>query len=287
MSSIQNTFTPIRALCTDIDGTLLDKKRELSEETIRIISKLQERMPIILASSRMPSAMYHLQRQLGILHHPLICYNGGYVIHHVEGALNSSILHTVQIPVGLCASILDLVKQTSVHASLYVDDLWFAPQMDEWTIREATITKVDPILRTSDDVLAEWASKNIGAHKVMCMGPAPEISFIESTLRRNFADQIHIYHSKETYLELAPKSISKATALKLLLARIYNLDLSDVIAFGDNYNDVEMIRSVGLGIAVENARKEVKAVAKFVTANSKEDGVARAIQKYIMPLENR
>jgi Cof subfamily protein (haloacid dehalogenase superfamily) len=282
MSSSPDTFTPLRALCTDIDGTLLDKKRELSEETIRIIRQLQERMPIILASSRMPSAMYHLQRQLGILHYPLICYNGGYVIHRVNETDSPSVLHSVQIPASLCTAILNVVKQTSAHASLYVDDLWFAPRMDEWTIREATITKVDPILKPGDDVLAEWIGKNIGAHKVMCMGVADEISFIESTLRKNFADRIHIYHSKDTYLELAPKSISKATALKLLLARIYNLDLSDAIAFGDNYNDVEMIQSVGLGVAVDNARSEVKAVAKAVTANSKEDGVAQAIKKYLM-----
>src|SRR5688572_12591380 len=115
MTGSNNTLTPIRAMCTDIDGTLLNKKRELSEETIRAIGKLREKMPIILASSRMPSAMYHLQKQLGILGHPLICYNGGFIIHTGEGESGSSILHSVLIPVSLCASILNLCKQTSVH----------------------------------------------------------------------------------------------------------------------------------------------------------------------------
>jgi hydroxymethylpyrimidine pyrophosphatase-like HAD family hydrolase len=60
----------------------------------------------------------------------------------------------------------------------------------------------------------------------------------------------------------------------------FNTDLSGVMAFGDNYNDIEMIRNCGLGIAVGNAIQEVKDVAKEITLNSKEDGVAIAIEKY-------
>ena len=60
----------------------------------------------------------------------------------------------------------------------------------------------------------------------------------------------------------------------------FDTDLSNVMAFGDNYNDVDMIRSTGYGIAVGNAIQEVKDVAKEITVNSKEDGVAIAIEKY-------
>ena len=73
-----------------------------------------------------------------------------------------------------------------------------------------------------------------------------------------------MYHSKSTYLEIAPKEISKASALQLLLDQLYGIDLSEVIAFGDNYNDIELFQAVGLGIAVGNARDEVKAVAKEI-----------------------
>jgi Cof subfamily protein (haloacid dehalogenase superfamily) len=272
--------TPIRAICTDIDGTLLNKERELSDETIRVIGRLREKMPIILASSRMPSAMYHLQKQLGIRAHPLICYNGGFVIHASKIEKSPTVIHSVHIPVSICTSILALTKQTSVHVSLYEKDSWYAPGMDEWTLREATITKVNPIIKASEEVLEAWTDEVTGAHKIMCMGPAEEISFLESSLRQNFSNDVHVYHSKDTYLEIAPKSISKASALKMLLAKINGIELSEVIAFGDNYNDVEMIQSVGLGIAVENARSEVKAVAKAITANSKENGVALALEKY-------
>lgn len=153
--------------------------------------------------------------------------------------------------------------------------------MDEWTLRESEITKVVPHLKPGEEVLNMWQANNIiGAHKVMCMGDAEEIRLMESALRVMYPHQIHVYHSKATYLEIAPKTISKASALKLLLTKMYDIPLSDVMAFGDNFNDIELLQTVGLGIAVGNARDEVKAVAKDITAYSQADGVARAINKY-------
>lgn len=273
----------IRAICTDIDGTLLDSRRELSPRTIEVIRKISESIPVVLASSRMPSAMRHLQQALGILQYPLICYNGGYVVRYDEDGTLSEILSSTHISLEICAAILEVGKSSSVHISLYKDDQWFAPCMDEWGIREATITKVSPILKSGEEVLNLWAGGGRGAHKVMIMGVAPEISHIEGTLRQNFGQDIHVYHSKSTYLEIAPKIVSKASGLQLLLRQLYNISMSDVMAFGDNYNDIDLIQSVGFGVAVGNARQQVKAVAKEIGPDSKEDGVAQTICKYLLP----
>jgi Cof subfamily protein (haloacid dehalogenase superfamily) len=271
----------IRAMCTDIDGTLLDSRRELSHNTIGAIRKLSSSMPIILASSRMPSAMRHLQNELGILEHPLICYNGGYVVHYRRDE-QTDVLFSAYIPFTICEKIFTMAKGTSVHISLYRQDAWFAPKVDEWTRREATITKVDPIIKPGNEVLDLWKKSGHGAHKVMIMGIASEIQVLEATLRRTLSTDIHIYHSRSTYLELAPKVISKASALELLLKQLYGIGLSDVIAFGDNYNDIELLQSVGLGIAVGNAREEVKAVAQEITSDSRQDGVADALYKHLL-----
>ncbi len=238
-------------------------------------------MPIILASSRMPSAMRHLQRDLGILSHPLICYNGGYVVRY-DAANNADIISSIKIPLSVCAELLDITDRISVHVSLYVNDRWYAPRIDQWTTREATITKVSPVIKTGQDVLKMWAKAGEGAHKIMIMGDADEIKVLEQSLRLKFRNELHIYHSKSTYLEIAPIVISKASALKQLLEQHYHIDMSQVVAFGDNYNDIEMIEHAGLGIAVENAREEVKAVAHEVTLDSKLDGVAFAINKYLL-----
>ncbi|GGK59589.1 Cof-type HAD-IIB family hydrolase [Rufibacter glacialis] len=272
----------LRAICTDIDGTLLNQDRELSARTIAAVQRLNKDVPFILASSRMPSAMRHLQEQLGILHHPMICYNGGYVLLFDHPTDQPQVLDTVQIPAAVCQSIVAMTQGTSVHVSLYQNDAWHAPQHDHWTQREIRNTKVHPALGSLDQVLQEWEQTATGAHKVMCMGPEDEIQQIWENLSQQFGEQLHVYRSKATYLEIAPKSISKASALQLLLQHRYDFGMEAVMAFGDNYNDVEMLQEVGLGIAVDNGRAEAKAAAREVTAPSIEDGVALAIEKYCL-----
>jgi Cof subfamily protein (haloacid dehalogenase superfamily) len=270
----------IRALCTDIDGTLLDSSRELSSRTIAAFQRLQPEIPVILASSRMPSAMRHLQRQLGILHHPMICYNGGYVLHFDGPGSAAEVLDSVEIPAGICSFIVDLAAGTDIHVSLYHQDQWYAPKADQWTDREESNTKVKATIADLGDVLNHWQQHNLGAHKVMTMGPADEIAEMAAALNTHYGHEVHVYKSKSTYLEIAPRRISKATALEFLLRERYDIALSEVMAFGDNYNDIDMLQAVGKGIAVGNARDEVKAVVQEITLNSVEDGVAAAIERY-------
>ncbi|WP_242926553.1 Cof-type HAD-IIB family hydrolase [Pontibacter vulgaris] len=269
-----------RAICTDIDGTLLNSDRQLSQRTISTFKSLDQNVPVILASSRMPSAMRHLQQELNILHHPLICFNGGYVIHFEDGKAEAVQLDSVQIPAAICQTIHDFTKDTDIHVSLYEQDNWYAPAADFWAEREERITKVSPNITELQPILESWHQTTTGAHKVMCMGPADEIDALQQELTQNFANHVHAYRSKDTYLEIAPRAISKATALELLLKARYAIGMHEVMAFGDNYNDIDMLQSVGMGIAVGNAREEVKAVANEITLKSIEDGVAVAIEKY-------
>lgn len=272
----------IKAICSDIDGTLLDSRRELSPRTIAAFRSLDKNIPVILASSRMPGAMRHLQEELGILHHPMICFNGGYVLLYNEGADAPDVIDSVQIPVTVCAAIVELAHGTGIHVSLYTGDNWYAPQFDKWAEKEERVTKVSPRVGALHAVLSEWHVADTGAHKVMCMGPADEIAAMAAELTDRFGNELYIYRSKSTYLELAPRTISKATALELILKNNYAIPMDEVMAFGDNYNDVELLQAVGLGIAVGNAREEVKAVANEITLNSTDDGVAVAIEKHLL-----
>lgn len=274
----------VKAICTDIDGTLLNKERQLSERTISVIRSLPKDFPVVLASSRMPSAMRHLQAELGILHHPLICYNGGYVLRYHGDT--PEVISSTFISAEHTSKILSLAGGTSIHMSLYQDDEWFAPQFDQWTDREQRITKANATLKNSEEVIERWAQAGTGAHKVMCMGEEREIQHLQKLLHEHLGDQIHVYLSRPTYLELAPRSISKGTAMTLLLEKYYDFPMENVMAFGDNYNDIHMLELSGLGVAVENAREELKSVASEITGKSVDDGVASAIEKYCFPREN-
>ena len=270
----------IKAICTDIDGTLLNKDRELSTKTIQTINRLPDGFPVILASSRMPAAMRHLQKTLQRVDNPLICYNGGFVIDYKSEEIIT--LDNVSIPLDLCNKIYDFTQNTSIHVSLYGGDAWYAPQMDYWTEREIRSTKVQPKIESFSAVMELWASASSGAHKVMCMGKAEEIEALYQELQEHLSENLHLYRSKDTYIEIAPRKISKASALKALLESRYDIQMNEVMAFGDNYNDIEMLQEVGLGVAVGNAREEVKAIADEITHASIDDGVAFMIDKYCL-----
>jgi len=268
-----------KAICTDIDGTLLDKHRQLSSHTIEAIRKIKDRVPVILASSRMPAAMRHLQVELGIEQHPLICFNGAYVIQYIAGSNEPVVLDNISLSMDVCKAIVERAQSLGLHVSIFSRDEWFTPVADEWVEREERITKVSPQLKPLKDVLHQWTSNEADVHKVMCMGDAKILDSLLIDLQQ-FSTEIHTYRSKSTYIEIAPRAISKSSALRLVLGAIYNLDLKDAVAFGDNYNDIELLQEAGCGVAVANARPEAKAVAKEITLSNVDHGVAMTIGKY-------
>lgn len=263
-----------KAICSDIDGTLLNSNRDISPRLKLVINQFPKEFPLILASSRMPDAMRHLLRDLQRPVEPLIAYNGGFVLDKAGNLLDS-----VEIPINIVAKILEMTRKTDIHVSLYHGENWYEPKADYWAKREIQNTKVEPIWMSGESVLDLWAKENKGAHKVMVMGDSNEISWLFGELHLAYSSDVHLYRSKDTYIEIAPRKISKATALKLVLESHYDFGMEDIIAFGDNYNDIDLIQSVGWGVAVANARPEVKAVAKEITLHHKEDGVAATLER--------
>jgi HAD superfamily hydrolase (TIGR01484 family) len=200
---------------------------------------------------------------------------------YFEGGDHSPvILDSIQMPLSICTAVLDLANGTNIHVSLFAKNEWYAAAHDQWTEREARITKVSPVIMPMHEVIDKWRSTFSGSHKVMCMGTVAEVDQMYNALNARFSNEVHLYRSKTTYLEIAPKVISKSTALAKIMKERFKSSLFEVMAFGDNYNDVEMIRDVGLGVAVGNAIPDVKAVAKEITLTSKADGVAVTLEKY-------
>lgn len=264
-----------KLICSDIDGTLLNKDRELSTKTITAV-KERSFIPFILISSRMPQAMKHLQAELNISHLPLICYNGGLIIK------GERVLHSAEIGIKITDSLVGFCEDSSIHTSLYHGKEWYVPEMDYWAQRESNNTKVIPVVQHPETTLNTWEKEGKGAHKIMCMGPEDEIDRLAEYIDAYHADQIIGYRSKPTYLEISPKIISKKTALETLLEIQYpELSLKNVMAFGDNYNDIDMLQAVGMGVAVENAITEVLEVADRSTGTNKEDGVAEFLVSQI------
>ena len=269
-----------KVLFTDIDGTLLNKSREITPATKIEIQRItvEQNIPVILISSRMPKAMKHLHDELK-LSSPIIAYNGALILKSAEVANLSDILFSATISSGTVRAINNFKEKCDFHISLYYNDDWFVEGMDYWTNREVTSTKVNPSITSHEFVIRDWEGKNIGAHKVMCMGETEEIEKLFNWLGSNFSNELNLYRSKPTYIEITPSVVSKATAVSMI-TKYLNISEAQAIAVGDNYNDLEMLKSVGLGISMGNAPDSVKAAAAHITLSNNEDGLAEAIRKY-------
>ena len=267
-----------KAICSDIDGTLLNSERSLSSNLISIVSSISTEIPFILASARMPSAMRHLLQDLNRPKEPLIAYNGALVM---DG--DGNLLESITIPLNLVEEIVQLTHPIGIHVSLFHGENWYTSGEDPWAVREIQNTKVFPSWKNPFEVIELWSTANQGAHKVMCMGDPKKIDQLQHVLFQNLGSKLHLYRSKDSYLEIAPKPISKATGLRKIVEERYNtLGLEEVIAFGDGYNDIDLLDQVGWGVAVSNALPDVKAVANEITKHHKEDGVASTLARVFL-----
>ncbi len=263
-------------ICTDIDGTLLNADRYLSDATVHAFAKAN--LPTVLASSRMPSAMHYLQEGLNIKNEPLIAYNGGLIL-----GKNGICIESNTMPLQVLEDLLKHHKNHTYNLSIYADDDWYTDQKDFWSLREINNTRVTPTYQESHKSYTILESEQRAPHKLMCMGDASEIDSIVSYLAGRHNEQVHLYRSKDTYLEITPKHIDKSKALQILLDTEYSFTMDTVIAFGDNHNDEELLKHAGLGIAVANATDKLKVIANHASEfTNKEDAVAKAIEKFVI-----
>ncbi|TXF89653.1 HAD family phosphatase [Neolewinella aurantiaca] len=263
---------------SDIDGTLLNADREPSPALKKEVKRLAaSNIPFILISSRMPQAMTWIQDDLGITGLPLVCYNGGLVI--VDG----EVVHSQEIPIIFLATIRKINEKLGLSVQLFHGEEWYVEEMDHYARREENNTRVKPQMRGNRETALDWADRPVSAHKIMVMGDPAGIDEMVARLEKiTDGDYLHLYRSKDDYLEIASKEISKLTGISKVLEHKYpDLTLADCVAFGDNYNDIEMLEGVGLGVAVANARAEVLEVANITAGAAKEDGVALALKEFM------
>ena len=267
-----------KILFADIDGTLLDKNRSISIETFEAYQKVRSQADLVLISSRMPKAMTYLQTALENETMPLVCYNGGLVLKNgLSNYLESeNILLDIAIPVDTVRQINDYLELFSVNLSVYEYDNWYTTKNDYWTQREENNTKAKATVVSSDF----FRTKEVKGHKIMIMGEKVEVDEIYHYLEKELPT-ISLYRAKDTYIEVANHDTSKGKGVNVLLNQLYaNIDKENTFGFGDNYNDVPLFEAVGFGVAMGNARLELKAMAQAVTLTNKEHGVARFLNEH-------
>lgn len=260
-----------RAVFIDMDGTLLKKDHSISEWNKKVIQQLTNKsILVVIVSARPLHGIAHLIKDIIKDNVPVVSLNGSYIFY------NNEIIYQKTIAVNDAENVYEQVRHCNLSAMFYSQMEWFAISEDELTKKEQRITDVKIIIRPFEQIKNYWQINNTGPNKILIAGNENDIALAEQKLLSVYAGKLNIYKSQPRYLEVMNIDASKVKAIQFLMDK-YNIERSEVIAIGDNYNDKEMIEFAGAGIAMGNAPDDIKAIADYVTDSNNEDGVAKAL----------
>lgn len=262
-----------RLLVLDLDGTLTNSKKEISPRNLQTLLRLQQSgVRLVLASGRPTYGIVPLAEtlQMGQYGGCILSYNGGEIIDwSTRKLLYKNLLPDEVIPT------LHEAAQRNRQAILTYEEEYILTEHpdDEYVLREAFLNKMQ--IRPVADFLQETPRP---LPKCLIVGDPDQLIRTESELSLQLQGKISVYRSEPYFLELVPQGIDKARSLAVLLERL-GLTREEMVAMGDGYNDLSMIRFAGMGVAMANAQEPVRKAADYVTLSNDEDGVAAAVEK--------
>ncbi len=263
----------IKMFVMDLDGTLLGKEHQISEENKKAIqAAVAKGVVVTIATGRMYKSALPYARELGV-DVPIITYNGA-LIKSVSGEeFFASYLATDAV-----RDVLDYCLKKKWHIQLYSDDQLYFEQ--------------DTAYARGYEELAGLKGEVVGSQglyehcgqvpKMLSItAGAEETDMRVAELRARFQGRVFPVKSNANYAEIIGVGINKATALEKLAEKL-GVAMDEVMAIGDSNNDLPMLKAAGKSVAMGNANEEVKAACDYVTASCEESGVAAAIRKYVL-----
>lgn len=276
MSTTNKTNNSIayRAIALDLDGTLTNHDKEVTPITRQALMKAQkDGAHIILASGRPTYGIAPIADHLEINKYDgyVLSYNGGKIVKwQTKEEIYSNHLPNDVIPI-----LYNYAKEKG-HVLLGYSGKEIITEMpdDKYVKEESRINKMQ--IRKINNLME---SLEPNPTKLLMTGDPSLMIKAEEELSELVGNRMDVFRSAPFFIELVPRGIDKAQSLNRLLGLI-GLTPNDMIAFGDGYNDLSMLKLAGIGVAMANAVPEVRAEADFITKSNEEDGVAFAIQKF-------
>lgn len=263
-------------LVLDLDGTLTNKKKEITPATLTALRKAQEKgTVIVLASGRPTYGIVPLAEEIELARYGgyILSYNGGQIIDWKS----QQVIYEKELKAETIPHLYDMAKAHGVEIVSYLGkDIVAETDSDQYVCHEARLNKMP--LRKVDSFVD---TVNVAVPKCLIVGDSEKLVPLEHKMKDRFGEIMNIFRSEPFFLELMPQHIDKANSLQRLLEHL-NLEPHQMIACGDGYNDLSMIKFAGLGVAMANAQEEVKAAADYITRSNEEDGVEHVINEFIL-----
>ena len=258
-----------KLVAIDMDGTLLNDEKEIPQENREMIEKLaDEGVSFILASGRPYQSLAPYTKELEV-YLPLISANGSMV----KCSLTEKTYHKCNLPLNKAQEIVNYGLKNDYGVSVYYDGeiLTSSPEMAEGHLElEGIKPQVVKDLKLSKPPI-----------KIIYYGLEEKIDQAYSFLGDEYKNKLYITRSDEEYLEVMNLEVSKGQALEYMMEKM-NVKAEEVIAIGNNFNDVAMFEVAGVAVAMGNSPQGVKDKADFITKSNQDNGVAHALRKIVI-----
>jgi Cof subfamily protein (haloacid dehalogenase superfamily) len=282
MDTIEILPADIKLIAIDIDGTLLTPDKRITPATREAVRAAQEAgIVVTLATARRYLNTGPIADELG-LEIPLILCDGALIIQHPQ----VEVLHTHELDAQVAQSAVDILVRHGIQPVVHhmmgtVEEMWTGPiEYDNQWLKLYFAAFPEHLYRMPTDTLCAVHRDPLRvvafSSEELVYGLVPEVTVLPCSWN---AIKRGNYGSAEMAI-LAP-DCNKATGVRALAEQL-EIPMAQVMAVGDNNNDIEMLQDVGWGVAMGHANDTVKAVAQAVTTSNTEDGVARAIERYAL-----
>jgi Cof subfamily protein (haloacid dehalogenase superfamily) len=260
-------------VAADLDGTLLplllDGSQGLTQLTISAVRTLTGlRITTILVTGRMFRSASRFAHELGLIG-PVAAYQGALIRDIATGRT----LHHDPLPLDLSREVLEFVEPESLAVNLYIEDELYVERRTEAVDRYELLSgmKANVVGRLLDHLERPTTKMGIG-------GPPAILDALQARLRAHFGERLIAVKTWPFFLEITNPTATKARALQVL-GGVMGFQASEVLAFGDSYNDADMLAWAGTGVAMADAPPEVIMVADAVCESVEEDGFARYLMR--------
>jgi Cof subfamily protein (haloacid dehalogenase superfamily) len=274
-----STSNEIKLLIVDIDGTIAGESNQVSDRVkIAIQAAKACGVRVGLATGRMYRSAVRFHREIDA-DMPILAYQGAWI----QDPATEEIHRHLPIPVEIARELIDYFEQPEIYSQLslhvYRDDCLYVRDVHLDT--EAYMARSGIIAHPVGD-LREILTAD--PTKVLAMSDDTDLidRLLQDLKRRYPVDRLHVTTSVPIFLETTNALVNKSTAIDYVAKKLLGITAANVMAIGDNYNDVEMLEYAGIGVAMGNAPSAVQEFADWVAPSIEADGVAAAIEKFII-----
>ena len=271
-TATQAASAPVRLVACDLDGTLIGPDHRFSPRLVRVVSELKDRgVHFTLATGRMYTSARKLAEELGLDDVPLITLNGALVRMSRSG----EVLLERNIPEDVARAVVESAKAEGHYIQTYHGDRLVVAELGPEAVAYAERTRVDAhVARTPAEL---WQ----GATKLLVIADPAVVTELMNRWRPRFGRRLALSRSFPYYLEVMAAGVSKGQALRHVASHL-GVPLTQALAMGDGENDRSMLRSVGVGVAMEGAPPDLLRVARHVAPPFDKDGAAIALERWAL-----